>query len=457
LSSFVDKLDTSMSSIAHLPLGEDVAAPSVEERRALIERVAASGQFGRSARLRDFLLYVGGQSLKEGCPEIHEQEIGAKVFGRSPSYDRSQDNIVRVNATELRKRIELYFATEGAHESLILEIPRGGYKPVFRRRRIETAIETAQPQVVHTPTAQYPMLTDDRKRTKHLGVWLLAALCLMLAVASGFFYEQNQSMRKMLYPWEGHPALASFWGDFLSSHQPTDVILPDDSLSVIEDVMRRPVSLGDYLSRNFLREIQSSNLSEERKSDLDQIFAHNLVTFGGVRAAQLMQQQISPGSPTHLVLSRFYMADAMKRDNVILIGGRKANPWVHLFDGQINFVTDFDNSGSQAFVANLNPRAGEKALYSVSYDPNTFVGYSAIAFLPNPSRTGNAIVLAGTDSDATNAAAEFLTSETDMEGFRSTLHATEFPYFEILLKISRLSGTSLSSEVLAYRTYPGLR
>ena len=109
--------------------------PTIEERRALIDRVAASTHFQRSARLRDFLLYVGGQSLKEGCPEIHEQEVGARVFGRPLSYDRSQDNIVRVNATELRKRIDVYFATEGAHEPLILEIPRGGYKPIFHRRQ----------------------------------------------------------------------------------------------------------------------------------------------------------------------------------------------------------------------------------------------------------------------------------------------------------------------------------
>src|SRR5271156_2567166 len=114
------------------PLSQD--DPSIEERRALIERVASSGQFRRSIRLRDFLLYVGGQSLKDGCPNIHEQEIGAKVFGRPSAYDRGQDNIVRVSATELRKRIELYFASEGAHETLILEIPRGGYKPIFRRR-----------------------------------------------------------------------------------------------------------------------------------------------------------------------------------------------------------------------------------------------------------------------------------------------------------------------------------
>src|ERR1700722_17382532 len=106
--------------------------PTLEEGRNWIERVAASEQLSRSARLRDFLLYVGRQSLKQGCTEIHEQELAARVFRRPDSYDRTSDNIVRVNATELRKRIESYFASEGSREPIIFEIPRGGYKPVFR-------------------------------------------------------------------------------------------------------------------------------------------------------------------------------------------------------------------------------------------------------------------------------------------------------------------------------------
>ena len=125
--------------------------PTVEERRELVERIAASEQFRRSARLRDFLLYVGRQSLIDGCPEIHEQEIGTNVFGRSPSYIRSQDNIVRVNATELRKRIDLYFSTEGAHERLILEIPRGGYKPVFHWRLTQAAAASHSPELSPAP------------------------------------------------------------------------------------------------------------------------------------------------------------------------------------------------------------------------------------------------------------------------------------------------------------------
>ena len=450
-----------MASIANAPLEEGLHKPTVDERRALVERVAASSQFRRAARLRDFLLYVGGQSLKDGCPEIHEQEIGAKVFGRSSSYDTSQDNIVRVNATELRKRIDLYFSTEGAHETLILAIPRGGYKPVFRRRLVESgglALRPVDPSLVAGPVPPDIVSHASEAGTPRLGRWAIFWACTSLALACTCIalVQQDRAMRKELSPWAGKPAVEAFWSDFLRFHQQTDVVLPDDSVSVIEDITHRPISLGDYLSRNYMRQIQSSDISADRKVDLDQVFSHNLVTFGGVRAAQQMQALL-PASAYRLTLSRYYEADAIKRNNVILIGGKKANPWVHLFDDQINFVTDYDHERARAFVGNLNPKPGEQSEYIAPHDPEALFGYSVVAYLPNPSRTGNAIIVAGTDSDATDAAAEFLTSEDQLEKFRNTLHVDKFPYFEILLKTPRLSGTSLSAEMLAFRTYPGLR
>jgi len=70
---------------------------------------------------------------------------------------------------------------------------------------------------------------------------------------------------------------------------------------------------------------------------------------------------------------------------------------------------------------------------------------------------GKTIILAGVDSDATGAAAAFLTSEDHMQKLRATFHCDRFPYFEVLLKTSRLSGTFFDAEVVAYRTYPSPR
>jgi hypothetical protein len=445
-----------MGTTTHTPIEVNLDQPSVEERRALIERVAASEHFRRSARLRDFLLYVGRQSLKEGCPEINEQEVGAHVFGRSATYDRSQDNIVRVNATELRKRIDAYFETEGADESLVLEIPRGGYKPVFHRRGRPSVTPVVEPHgslatVASPPEAVAPAAKAAASHTRANLLW--ATACLVLAATVAFLFLQNRTLRTPQGRLDGKPALASFWGGFLSDHRQTDIVLSDDSLSVIQDVTHRPVTLHDYLDHSYMRDIQASDLSADRKADLTQIFGHNLVTFGAIRAAEQIQS-VLPASSTNLTLSRFYLADSIKQDNVILVGGMKANPWVDLLDAKMNFSLQYDGEHALGFIANRNPRTGEQTQYSSTKDPTGFVGYSALAYLPNPGGTGNAIILAGTDSDATAAAAEFLTSEGDMENLRNALHAKTLPYFEVLLKTSRISGTSFNSEMLAYRAYP---
>jgi hypothetical protein len=443
-----------MGTVVENPAVRDAEAlPTIEDRRALIERVAASEQFSRSARLRDFLLYVGKQSLKEGCPEIHEHEIGAKVFGRPASYDRSADNIVRVNATELRKRIESYFESTGANEPLIFEIPRGGYRLVFRRRLAEQPENggAAQPEPAGEAAAAIDAAArEDSRKLRHLRslVWPLVSISLALACVA--LYVQNRSLIKALYPWDGQPALTAFWSGFLDPHRQTDLVLSDDSASVMEDITGNPLTLGDYISRGFIQQIQSSNMSADRKEDVNQVLNHNLVTFGAVRAAQSLLGEIPANYPHYLTLARFFTADQIKRDDVVLIGGKKAVPWDYLLDDQLNFVTDFDYSRGVAIVLNRHPRPGEHAVYTDSEASAT------IAYLPNPSHTGNIIILAGTDSDATGAAAAFLTSETQMQNLLNTFGAKRFPYFEVLLKTSRLSGTFFDAQLVAYRTYPSL-
>jgi len=441
-----------MTARAEIVIDEEngASAPETAECRALIDRVARSSQFARSARLRDFLLYVGHESLKVGVAEIHEQEIGVRVFGRSPNYDRSQDNIVRVNATELRKRIETYFCTEGAGEALVFSIPRGGYKPVFRWRGEDTERSTGTP-TTGEPIVQNASVVSAPEKPASRWLWLWIVLSLGLAVGCAVLLWQNHHLQKGNDPWAQEPAVAEFWTSIAKAAPQTDIVLPDASVSMSEEILGKSISLSDYLDRNFTRPEPGEARSPDRQQDLQTIFTHNLVTLGDFHAAQQVLGLTPIASSLHLALARFYEADSMKRNNVILIGGKKANPWVRLFDERLNFSLEYDNAHYQAYIANRNPVAGEQNIYAPVMDRNAMSAYSVVAYLPNPSKTARVIILAGTDSDATGAAAEFLTSEDALHNLQEKFHVKTIPYFELLLKTSRLSGTSFSAEPLAFR------
>ena len=104
-----------------------------------------------------------------------------------------------------------------------------------------------------------------------------------------------------------------------------------------------------------------------------------------------------------------------------------------------------------SFVTVDNPAGNEQAQYSISSDPGTRTAYCVIVFLPNPTNTGSTLILAGTDSQATEAGGDFLTSEENLEKLQALLQQKTFPFFQVLLRISRFNGTPLGSEIISYR------
>jgi hypothetical protein len=76
--------------------------------------------------------------------------------------------------------------------------------------------------------------------------------------------------------------------------------------------------------------------------------------------------------------------------------------------------------------------------------------------MPTPQQSGKVLMIAGTDSAATEGGGDFLTSEDQLSRFKKTLHVTTLPYFEAVLKTTNLNGTPIDANVVAYRTYPNL-
>jgi hypothetical protein len=240
----------------------------------------------------------------------------------------------------------------------------------------------------------------------------------------------------------------------LNARPNTDIILADTSFALIEDITKKPIPLNDYLNRDFLDQLQSKDLSQDRRDDLSLIVARNFGSVGDFRVAQRIVTLDPLAKKIHLYYARDYRPSFIKQDNVILIGSRKSNPWVDLFENSLNFTVEYDPNRFVSFVKNRAPQAGEQEVYTSPPAPNGPSGYSIAAYLPNPDQNGKVLIVAGTSSEATEAAGEFLTSEEQLARFQKTLHVTKLPYFEVLLKTTHLSGTPIDATIVAYRTYP---
>jgi hypothetical protein len=116
---------------ANGPEGDHLARVPDETIREELARVLSSHEFRASKRSQDFLRYVVENTLHGHADLLKERTIGIEVFGRSTSYEPSDDATVRVKAGDVRKRLGLYYAEQGSHNPVRIEMPGGTYVPEF--------------------------------------------------------------------------------------------------------------------------------------------------------------------------------------------------------------------------------------------------------------------------------------------------------------------------------------
>jgi len=103
--------------------GVSSGSKNEEEIRRALERVLASKEFRASHRCQDFLRYVVETTLAGRAEILKERTIGIEVFGRPAAYNPGDDASVRVKAGEVRRRLELYYGSEGRADPWRIELP----------------------------------------------------------------------------------------------------------------------------------------------------------------------------------------------------------------------------------------------------------------------------------------------------------------------------------------------
>src|SRR5579859_6847935 len=372
-----------------------------DPRWHLVQRIVVSRSMGRSPLLSEFLLYICDRHLRNQSAELTEQRIGVHVFGRSEGYNSNDDNIVRNYARTLRKRVEDYFATEGKHEDLKLEIPRGAYVPVFYSRKPEDSTQiTSLPGgsdpgpsfIEETPREQPLLAANDSARPVRSFILNPVVFCFILAAAIATYFLVRGFSRATAQPTSPTDAL---WSQLFQKERDTFVVPADSGLVIMQGLTGRPVSFGDYLSGSYQGESSSNAaLSAGQVRDLGTRSYTSIVDLNLVLRLSRIQQVV----PQRMLVysARDFRMDDLRSSNAILLGSVDANPWVGLFEQQLNFRFSFDpKSDSAPVILNQHPRAGKQPVYANHHDGSWHNTFGRIAYLSNLDGSGHVLLVGG--------------------------------------------------------------
>ena len=452
------------------PPAEPLQATSFrdDDRWKLVLRVAGGREFRKSARLRNFLLYVCEKALTDAVQEIHEQQIGLEVFGRRPGYNPGEDNIVRVEARELRRRLERYFESEGADEPIRICIPKGSYAPVFGPA--EMAGPAAADQLDREKNGEsQPQNSgeDDVQGTVWQRFWRLrlprvtAAWVLLIALlsfGSGLVVELANLRKFAPQPSDIQPekeARKSPWLSLFDAQRPLIIVVSDAALVLAQSMGRHVVTLEDYSNGSYSEKLA------KLKPDLEIIASRPYTSLtDAVLTARLAQAAAIQHRTTVVRYARDLKMWDLNDENLIFVGSAYSDPWILQFDQTCNFIVGVDDTTQRLYFLNKSPQAGEqKRYYAAGEDNRTNENYGLITYLPNSGHASKILILDGTNAVATEAAGDFITDPfyaTQLAKYVSLpADDTSIPYFQLLLKVVTLNNTPSELHVIAHRIGSG--
>lgn len=207
---------------------------------AQIERILGSQTFQGSASLRRLLQFLADATSAPAGMSPGEYHIATTVFGRRKDFDPRVDSSVRVQMARLRSKLTEYYATEGAHDPILVEIPKGAYRLVFCHRPAEP--DAGEPGRLQTAAAVrpfqrggFPIPAEDtpaRPAFPRRPPRALVGAVILFAGASIFFGVRFWGVRNQMESARPPAVLRDFWQPFLSNPETPLVVFSNSDIEV---------------------------------------------------------------------------------------------------------------------------------------------------------------------------------------------------------------------------------
>ena len=160
--------------------------PSDEEVREELGTLLGRDEFHASERNRRFLSYIVEETLQGRADRIKAYSIAIAAFDRSDDFDPLTDPIVRIEASRLRRSLEIYYLTAGKSDLVRIDMPKGSYVATFGyadQARVEDLISSPLPAAEgpravqpQTPEPASSLPTLIAKCARNRSVWVTAAM-----------------------------------------------------------------------------------------------------------------------------------------------------------------------------------------------------------------------------------------------------------------------------------------
>lgn len=373
-----------------------------EEKIEQLDRVLLARSLQGSESLRAFLRFVGLKAIEGQEHQIKEYVIATEVFGRSGDYDSRVDSVVRVQAGRLRARLQDYYASEGKHDRIVIELPKGHYAPVFSYAA--TGAEPAGSVAGKTDSEYLAKAAAERQAVAPLWGGMLRPTEPVLVVFSNTIfhgtYEEGMKLYNSLNALEnghGSPVVAAA----ANGRGPQPMI---DHYTGIGEVMG-VYSLGEFFAR-----------------------AHQ---------------------PFRLKRSLLLSWDDARTGNIVVLGSPAENLFLLDLPQQQDFTFRWlrDEQGRHVnAIINTSPQPGEQEYYlAKQYGPSPSQiseDYALISLLQGLSENNRLLILAGINTFGTQAAAEYVTRPEYIKDLISHLNTAppgeppQLPrFYQVLIKV----------------------
>jgi hypothetical protein len=418
--------------VRHAP-GDREPDLEADPRWLLAQRIASSPRFKRAGQLRAFLTYICTRALTDTPEDIPESEIAVSVLKRRGDFNPNEDNIVRVQARQLRRKLQEYFENEGSGEELVLTIPKGSYLPEFLPRPAVIA------EVMPAET-----LTPHEPRRSNPAVILLSGLLVFVLIALVFVYRSAAPAATPHNP---------LWTRIFGRGQKTNIVVSDTSLVMLQMVLRTDITLKQYLSRDYPANLLAGETSERAREILTLAAAQQYTGFGDLGVANsLFETGKLYGARPVIRYARNLNIRDFKNDNFVLTGSRRAIPWDSLFEPELGYLLEYDTSTG---VYSIRDRSSGSVYRTTRRPDGEADHYGVVAVVPNLASNGSVLLFLGLTMEGVEGSSDILEST----GFPASVSTApgcgkiDFgnQWFEMLVRTRAVSLTPSASDVVVCR------